>query len=338
MSLCINTTTPGGIVLAADSRQSYRNRKAMGRVGSDSASKIFKLNSRIGIATAGLAFLSEQGVRKSISKFIDEFTDGIDIDKLTVAEVAKELREFFESKYQYREKLNALPKRIQADLERQGCKIVGPIKKEKDKVRFEFIDRDGKKGQGMAGVDSLQFIVAGYNLNNSYQVHMIYIPGPSQVRRDSLEKKKEYGTSWIGQTDVVQRIVLGFDGRLGNLPFIRKASSELGDDVVRGQLKSLEYAISWGTMTLQDAIDFSILAIETTTAIQRFSDGIIGDPGDIPGVGGHVDVALITPDKGFVWISKKNLSVNGKEVNLDEFPDLVKEKSKPSRKRKPRKR
>jgi hypothetical protein len=41
MSLAINTTTPEGIILAADSRQSYRNQKGVSRIGSDSASKLF---------------------------------------------------------------------------------------------------------------------------------------------------------------------------------------------------------------------------------------------------------------------------------------------------------
>ena len=39
MSLGISTTTSEGIVLAADSRQSYRNQKGMSRVGSDFASE-----------------------------------------------------------------------------------------------------------------------------------------------------------------------------------------------------------------------------------------------------------------------------------------------------------
>lgn len=86
---------------------------------------------------------------------------------------------------------------------------------------------------------------------------------------------------------------------------------------VQKQLRSLEYVIQWGTMTLQDGIDFSVLAIGTTTAIQRFSDGVMGDPGDIPGVGGPIDVAVITPEKGFVWVSKKNLKAGDREVNLE---------------------
>ena len=71
-------------------------------------------------------------------------------------------------------------------------------------------------------------------------------------------------------------------------------------------------------MSLQDAVDFSTLMIQTTSAMQRFSDGINSDPGDIPGVGGPIDVAVLTPDQGFVWVKRKLLRYEDREVNLDE--------------------
>jgi len=37
----------------------------------------------------------------------------------------------------------------------------------------------------------------------------------------------------------------------------------------------------------------------------------------MPGVGGPVDVAAITSDQGFVWVSKKKLKIEGKEIDLD---------------------
>lgn len=64
MSLVINTTTPEGIVLAADSRQSYRNMKGMARIGSENAIKIFEINRRIGVGITGLAFLPEECAEK----------------------------------------------------------------------------------------------------------------------------------------------------------------------------------------------------------------------------------------------------------------------------------
>ncbi|HCL90629.1 MAG TPA: hypothetical protein DHW70_04855, partial [Candidatus Atribacteria bacterium] len=101
MSLGINTTTPEGIVLAADSRQSYRNRKGMARIGSDNASKLFQLNRRIGIIVTGLAFLPEDGVMKSVSKFIEQFKRENDIERLNVRDAADRLHSLFDIKYEW---------------------------------------------------------------------------------------------------------------------------------------------------------------------------------------------------------------------------------------------
>lgn len=316
MSLGLNTTTPEGIVLAADSRQSYRNQRGMSRIGSDSASKVFKIGDRVGLIVAGLAFLPENGVLKNISRFVEEFTKSIESEKITIFETAQKLKDFFEEKYQYKDQLKLLPHQVKADLERQGCQII-EIKEEMGHIKFKFKDPKGIQKEGVVGVEQLQFIIAGFNEDGAHQVAMVYVPGVVESKRDSTKRGQEYGASWIGQIDVVSRIVLGFDGRVGNLQAMQKLASEIGAQEVQKQLRSLEYVIQWGTMTLQDAVDFCVLMIQTTSAIQRFSDGIQGDPGDMPGVGGAVDVAVITPDKGFVWVNKKKLRVGNTEVDID---------------------
>lgn len=321
MSLAINTTTPEGIVLAADSRQSYRNRKGMARIGSDNASKLFQLNKRVGVAVTGLAFLPEDGAPKNISKFIEEFKRGIEIEKLNVKDVAEKLQDLFNNKYQWQEQLDRLPEKIQIDLKRQGCEIL-EIKKEQYAVKFRFRDPQGNEKDGTGGVDKLNILVGGYNKDGSHEIYICYIPGEVQKKRDSREKDKEYGASWIGQSDVVSRIVLGFDARISNLKFINELERKIGQDQINKQLRNLQYVIQWGTMTLQDAIDFCTLMIQTTSAIQRFSDGIAADPGDMPGVGGSVDVAIITPDKGFVWVCKKKLKIGQDEIDLDKEPHI----------------
>lgn len=323
MSLGINATTPEGIILAADSRQSYRNQKGMARIGSDSASKIFKINNRVGLIVTGLAFLLEKGIPKNISNFVREFQQKISTNNLSVQEISKEISAYFEEKYSYREQLEKLPSQIEIDLKSKGCEVL-EINKEKYHIRFKFKDPSGIIKEGIVGVEKLQFILAGYNPDGAHQVYMIYVPGDEpKEERSSQIKGKEFGASWIGQIDVVSRIVLGWDGRIGNLPFVQKAGIEIGQPELEKQLRSLEYVIQWGTMTLQDAVDFCVLAIQTTTAIQRFSDGIAGDPGDMPGVGGSIDIAAITPQKGFVWIQKKNLKVEEREIDLDSFKDLT---------------
>jgi 20S proteasome alpha/beta subunit len=308
MSLGINTTTPEGIVLAADSRQSYRNRKGMARIGSDNASKLFQLNKRIGVIVTGLAFLPEDGVMKSVSKFIEQFKRENDIERLNVRDAADRLHGLFDIKYEWQKRLDDAVEKINNDLRRQGFEVV-EVKQENYMIKFQFKDLQGNLKNGIGGIDRITLLVAGFNKDGSHEVYTCIIPGEVQKKRDSREKNKEYGASWVGQNDVVSRIVLGFDGRISNLKFVNEAMKNLGQEEIRKQLGGLQYAIQWGTMTLQDAIDFCTLMVQTTSAIQRFSDGIIANPGDMPGVGGPVDVAVITADQGFVWVSRKKLKI-----------------------------
>lgn len=316
MTLGISTTTSGGIVLATDSRQSYRNRKGISRIGSDNASKLFQLNKRIGVATAGLAFIIEDEVPKNISKFIEEFKRDKKVAELDVEEAAGNLHKFFNEKYKWQEALDKLPENIKRDLQNRGCEIL-EIKKDKYVVKFRFKNPQGNIQDGLAGVDMINLMVVGYNKDGTHHVYICYIPGETKMNRDSAKKGFEYGTDWIGQLDLVQRIILGVDERIKNIKFYQEAVQKYGEEEIKKQLTNLQYNIQFGTLTLQDAIDFCTLIIQTTSAIQRFSDGIVADPGDIPGVGGAVDVAVITPDRGFVWVSKKNLKFGDNEIDLD---------------------
>jgi len=311
MSLVINVTTPEGIVLAADSRQSYRNQRGAARIGSDNASKLFQINDRIAIAATGLAFLPENGMMKNVSKYIEQFKKNEDTEKLSVKEVAEKIHKYFGSIYKVEEQIKAITNQIEKDITLKGGKIVKTEVKN-NVVIVQLQDKDGKSGIANAVLEPLNFLLAGFN--KGYESHEVYtcrIPGEIELKRDSKKPGKEYGASWEGQNDVASRIVLGFDGRIGNIKFVQEAAQKYGQngqDEINKQLRNLEYAIQWGTMTMQDAIDFCVLIIKTTSAIQRFSDGIIAEPGAIPGVGGAVDVAVILPDKGFAWIKKKELT------------------------------
>lgn len=327
MSLAINATTAEGLVLAADSRQSYRNKKGQARIGSDNVFKLFQLGKRTGVAAAGRAFLPEEGIPKNISKFIDEFKKENDLDKMSVKEVAQKLHEFFDKKYRpvYKKELKTLPEKIKKNLQRQGAELLDFEEKE-GVIKFRFKDSQGQVRPGVGGVDRIDFLVAGYNKGGSHQVFTCYIPGKVSLKRDSRVKGKEYGASWIGQIDVVARVVLGRDPRTVDF-LLQKGLIKPGvtPEALSKELGGLQYAINWGTMTLQDAIDFCSLIIETTSAIQRFSDGIAMNPGDVPGVGGPIDIAVITPDKGFVWITRKKLKVGEIEINLDKISSLEEE-------------
>ncbi len=324
MSLGISVVIPEGIVLAADSRQTYRNQKGMIRIGSDSASKVFRLGSRMGLIITGLAFLPHQGVLKNISGFIEEFCQEMSIDKMSVGNVANEISRYFDAIVPYREQLKNMPASIKTDLIRQGMELID-MKEEPTRIVFHFRNQQGQIQEAIAAPDGLQFILAGYNKDRSNEVYMISIPGTVEQVRNSRKQGKEFGAGWIGQTDVVTRIVLGFDPHIQAIPFVREASSKIGESAIQQQLRGMEYSIQWGTMTMQDAVDFCQLAIDTTTAIQRFSDGVLMDPGGITGVGGHIDIAIITFDRGFVWLNRKHLKTkDGNEVDLESLPFLEK--------------
>ena len=325
MSLAINVATAEGLVLSADSRQSYRNQKGQARIGSDSASKVFKLSDRIGTTVTGPAFLPEGKVLKNISKFIDDFRRENELENLSVKAVAEKLGMFFDEKYAYKELVKSPPTTLKTDLEKQGFKVSEISPKEKF-VEFKFIDSLGRAQTGRWVPEQISFMVAGYNQDSSHMVYIVYVPGEIEEKRNSEVVGKEYGASWTGQTDVVSRIVLGKDPRIMDQLIINGLvnPNDDKDGRITKFMGSLEYIISWGTMTLQDAIDFATLMIETTSAIQRFSDGVVVDPGNIPGVGGPVDVAVITPDKGFVWVTKKTLKSNENSVDLEQIPNLNK--------------
>jgi hypothetical protein len=121
MSLVINPTTPEGIVLAADSRQSYRNMKGMARIGSENAMKLFQINRKIGVGITGLAFLPEGGVQKNVSQYIEEFRRGSKVKKMEVKEVARKLHHLFNDKYHWQEQLDQIKANIQNDLASKGC-------------------------------------------------------------------------------------------------------------------------------------------------------------------------------------------------------------------------
>ena len=96
----------------------------------------------------------------------------------------------------------------------------------------------------------MQFIVAGFNRDDSHQSAVVYVLGNTQVSRDSKVKGQEYGANWIGQIDVIARVVLGFDARIQNLPFFAKVASENTPAQIQAQLSGLEYVIQWGNNDL----------------------------------------------------------------------------------------
>ena len=184
MTLAIGLVNPEGIVIAADSRQSYRH--AAVRIGSDSAIKVFGLTDTVVAATSGFAFLRPQNAPtpQNISTLIEDFKPTL-APNSTVQQVATAFHAAFSTIY------------AQHIVHVPG-EAVSP------------------------GTNAIQFIVAGYDQGSRVgELFECNVPGPAPLA--AVRTSNNAGPWWIGRNDVAGRVFNGFDGRIQNLPFVQAA-------------------------------------------------------------------------------------------------------------------
>lgn len=312
MTLVISTITSSGIVLTADSRQTYRNQAGAIRIGSDSAMKLFKLTNSCGVAISGRAFLNEKDQpAKDVGFFINKFAEAEKLDGLKIKEIAEKLNKNLGDIFVTKE-MDSLKKQIEEEIKKLGGTELNFSANDGHLLPYSYKDKDGKTISNTGGIETINMIVAGVDDDKIGRTYSVLVPKGITLERDT----QQCGAMWVGQTDVLARIVKGYAPEIGNINFVKDALSK-DKDGISGQLNKLEYVINWATITIQDAIDFCVLMTRTTENIQRFSDGTILAPGGITGVGGEIDIAVITPENGFAWLKKKKLKSEGAELSLD---------------------
>lgn len=312
MTLIISTLTSSGIVLTADSRQTYKNSVGALRIGSDNAMKLFKITNTCGVAISGRAFLCENNQPpKDAGFFINRFTQQEKLEGLKIKEIAEKLNDYLKNIF-VDDSIKALKKQIEIEIIAADGKELVFTDKQDHTIPYSFKDSTGKITTRTGWIDTINMIVAGIDDDKIGRAYSVSIPKGITLERDT----QLCGAMWSGQTDVISRIIKGYDPSIASLNFVNEAVSKPGNDILK-QLDHLEYIINWSTINIQDAIDFCVLMTKTTENIQRFSDGTILYPGGIAGVGGEVDIAVITPDKGFMWLKKKNLKADGAELSIN---------------------
>lgn len=314
MSLAIITTTNEGNILSADSMETYRNAIGDTREGSMTRMKLFQLNKRIGALACGLAFLENKNMHQQMIQFKAENN----LEDMPVTEVVGKLYDFFFEKYQTY--LNATAEKKKKDFETRGKKGVSvSIELECIKVKYKDEEGDVEKKFYMP---IIEFLVAGHDPDKTNHVFKVVIPDAKQKNGITQKSKGgQPGATWIGQTDVLVRIIRGWSPEVKRLKSVRELNEMKRKEFLK-ELDDQEYLINWGTMTFQDAIEFSTLAIKTTESVQRMTDGTWQNPGASPGVGGPIDIAVITPEKGFVWVQKKKIDTGENLVDVESMPDL----------------
>jgi hypothetical protein len=312
MTLVISTITSSGIVLTADSRQTYRNQAGAIRIGSDSAMKLFKLTSSCGVAISGRAFLNEKNQpAKDVGYFINRFAETEKLDGLKTKEIAERLNKSLGDVFVANE-IDSLKKQIEEEIKKAGGRELVFSATDGNLLPYTYKDKGNNKISSTGWIETINMIVAGIDDDKIGRAYSIIVPKGVTSERDT----QHCGAMWAGQTDVLARIVGGFAPEIGNIDFVKEALAK-DEKNISGQLNKLEYVINWATITIQDAIDFCVLMTRTTESIQRFSDGTVLSPGGITGVGGEIDIAVITPGKGFLWLKKKKLKSEGAELSLD---------------------
>jgi hypothetical protein len=151
---------------------------------------------------------------------------------------------------------------------------------------------------------NLGFLLGGYSkpgdLGESWSVEIQKgVPQPPR----KLRPNHEVGLSWGGMTEVLQRMVVGFDPQLFQAlaavlqPPQNPAvlASQLGP-VLAAQLQR---PLVFAPMPIQDVIDLARFFVHSAIMYSRF----------LPGpniVGGPIEIAAITKHENFKWISRKH--------------------------------
>ena len=159
---------------------------------------------------------------------------------------------------------------------------------------------------------SLGFLVAGHDQAGVGEVWEVELPGRTVELAASMAEGG--GAVWRGQTDVVSRLLVGFDE-----PLLAEAAVRYGlrreYAALLPLLRDCGFRIPFETMNLQDAIDLAALCVRVTTEVQRFSLGAALRAPEFswPGVGGPTEIAAVTVRGGFAWVQRTPLRGDDQE-------------------------
>ena len=148
---------------------------------------------------------------------------------------------------------------------------------------------------------NMTFIVGGYNVREAYgQVLRFEIPG-QPIPKPEAAMELGFGMTWGGQLEVASRLIHGFDPRLMD---IVAAKADLNEEQAKQMhqelISNLQYPIPYQVLPLQDCVDLSIFLIRTTMLAQQLAIAVRG-------VGGPIDVAIITRTKGLEYVQQKEI-------------------------------
>jgi len=271
VTIAISIKINDGVVLASDSATTILGQQqAGGQLVAlnvyNNANKVFNLRKDlpIGAITWGAGSIGQASISTAIKDLRQLFTETgskwtIDPDEYTVEQIARQLKEF-----------------------------VFDGLYQKEYANFQFPK------------PSLGFIVAGYSAKESmadeFQIDIQngVCTGPRRLR-----KREESGTTWAGEPEALNRLILGRSGMFHSLLQQRLGiqAAQMNDAMLAVQ-QQIQIPFVLAAMPLQDAIDLGKFMVDVTKKFSRFKPGA-------PTVGGPIEIAAISKHEGFRWVSRK---------------------------------
>ena len=146
----------------------------------------------------------------------------------------------------------------------------------------------------------MSFVVGGFNDNEPYgRIYLFGIPrSPLPVEQNP---HPNFGITWGGQREFVDRILQGFDSKLPKIIEQALGLSPVQMQQMMDAIKSLMMNLPLIAMPLQDCVDLAIFFIKTTVDAQKLTVGIRG-------CGGPIDVARITKREGIKFVQRKEIT------------------------------
>jgi hypothetical protein len=146
----------------------------------------------------------------------------------------------------------------------------------------------------------MTFVVGGFDEGEPYgRVFLIDIP--TKPTPQEMHAGVSFGITWGGQRDFVDRLIRGYHERLPDIAAQALSLTNQQKQTLLDALRPLEMAIPLQAMALQDCVNLAIFFIRTTMDAQNLTVGIRG-------VGGPIDVAVITGSRGIKFVQRKEIT------------------------------
>jgi hypothetical protein len=146
---------------------------------------------------------------------------------------------------------------------------------------------------------SMTFVVAGFDEGQPYgRVFLIDIPANPTPRE--MHSGDSFGITWGGQRTFVDRLIRGYHEQLPDVVTQALGLTDPQKQTLLQALRPLEMAIPLQAMPLQDCVNLAIFFIRTTMDAQNLTVGVRG-------VGGPIDVAVITGSRGVEFVQRKRI-------------------------------